>query len=402
VKVDSLQNLQTPLSRGTGALSFAREGSDFASKLTLGQIIKGRVLRSYEGSRYLVDFDGQQRVVDSAVPLTSNEIFYGRVVGLGDRVELHKVHANVTAAPAIAAAAPSLAPLGGKSGALIGEIFARFQAQLDPVQSATLQREVERAPQAEPMALSGLLLSKIGIPLTPDALRAVFSTLRAGRKEALFPLPDEALHLATQSAPPQREEESLTAFGVALASLLRQLPEVAPGRAKAAEGQRDGSANAAAGNGAGDAPPDLARIILNVQPGGSVAHRVGTLPLFVDGRLVELDIALFEQGDQAAHDEQSATRHRGIALAITLPILGRVELRARIAGAHMRLALVTDATESAQQLAQHAGKLAGALEAAGWKVDELAYQVRTEATSSAVARTVVEHLISPGSVSALA
>jgi hypothetical protein len=251
------------------------------------------------------------------------------------------------------------------------------------------------------MALSGLVLAKIGVPLSAEALRALFDTLRAGRREALFTLPDQALHLATQSSPPERSDQGLAAFSVALANLLHELPELSQRPARGA-GERE---TAASGTGAGgsDSPsPDLARIILNVQAGGAVAHRIGTLPIYVDGRLLELDIALFEEGDQAARDDTPATRHRGISLAITLPLLGRVELRARIAGSHIRLALITEASDSAQFLAQHAARLATGLEQLGWQVDELAYQVRTEPAASDVVQTVVEHLISPGSVSALA
>src|SRR3954462_14554697 len=69
---------------------------DFAAKLTLGQIIKGRVLRAYEGGRYLMDFYGQQKVVDSAMPLRVGDVIHGRVVGLGEHVELQRVQLDAS------------------------------------------------------------------------------------------------------------------------------------------------------------------------------------------------------------------------------------------------------------------------------------------------------------------
>src|SRR4051794_27821265 len=103
MKVDSLPLIPSQLARGASSISFT-SGDDFASKLTLGQIIKGRVLLSYEGGRYLVDFNGHQKVVDSAVPLRSDEILYGRVIGLSEKVELQRIYASVQT-PAAGAAA---------------------------------------------------------------------------------------------------------------------------------------------------------------------------------------------------------------------------------------------------------------------------------------------------------
>ncbi len=137
MKVDPLQPVLTQLAKGASAISFAG-GGDFASKLTLGQIIKGRVLRSYEGGRYLVDFAGQQKVVDSAVPLSSNEVIVGRVIGLGEQVELQRINANVAPpGPAVTAQAPSALPVSGKSAELIAGLFGRFQAELTLFQTPT-------------------------------------------------------------------------------------------------------------------------------------------------------------------------------------------------------------------------------------------------------------------------
>ncbi|HEX6265414.1 MAG TPA: hypothetical protein VFZ81_00795, partial [Burkholderiales bacterium] len=57
-------------------------------ELSLGQILKARVLKHHEGNRYLVSLQGRERVVDSSIPLTVGEVVRGRVVAVGDRVEL--------------------------------------------------------------------------------------------------------------------------------------------------------------------------------------------------------------------------------------------------------------------------------------------------------------------------
>src|SRR6185503_18645693 len=61
---------------------------ELPSALSLGQIVKARVLKHYEGGRYLVSLEGRERVVDSSVPLSTGELVRGRVVAVGDRIEL--------------------------------------------------------------------------------------------------------------------------------------------------------------------------------------------------------------------------------------------------------------------------------------------------------------------------
>ncbi len=422
MKVDPTPGLQL-LARGASSISFPGDG-DFASKLTLGQIIKGRVLRSYEGSRHLVDFAGQQKVVDSAVPLRPDEVIYGRVIGLGEKVELQRVNANVTA-PATATAAAAAPALTGKSGELIAGLLERFQAQLSPAELSMLQRLVERAPQAEQMAMSGLVLSKLGVPISPAALRAVFEALRTDPAKAMFALPGQAIELATRPATADAVAPPTAAFATLLSELLRDVPESqrdgggaattmaggnAAGGAMAWEGalaaRNSGSSNGgtARDNGRRDSSDiaDVARLILNVQSGGAIAHRVGTLPLLVDGKLVELNIALFEQNDARQGDEAQAHRHRQVVFAVTTEALGRVEVRAAIAGTHIRLAVSTEVRDSAQFLARHAGRLTTDLETLGWQIDELVYETTPVAAPGVVARTLIEHLVAPGSVSALA
>ena len=62
----------------------------FRATLKLGEIIRGRVMRSIGEGRYAVNFQGHERVVDSTIPLRTDDILHGRVVAVGDRVELQQ------------------------------------------------------------------------------------------------------------------------------------------------------------------------------------------------------------------------------------------------------------------------------------------------------------------------
>ena len=64
--------IQQAVSRFDKALSI-KSDSAFSKSLNLGQVLKGKVLRHYEGSHYVVSFNGQEKVVDSAIPLKTGE-----------------------------------------------------------------------------------------------------------------------------------------------------------------------------------------------------------------------------------------------------------------------------------------------------------------------------------------
>ena len=101
----SLLSAALPGSRGGDA-------DAFRAALKLGEIIRGRVMRSLGEGRYSVSFHGQERIVDSAIPLRTDDILHGRVIALGDRVELQRVRTE----PAQAAEAPGPAENGVPPG----------------------------------------------------------------------------------------------------------------------------------------------------------------------------------------------------------------------------------------------------------------------------------------------
>ena len=142
------------------------------------------------------------------------------------------------------------------------------------------------------------------------------------------------------------------------------------------------------------------RGILNAQTGGAVTHRIATLPLLLDGELVELDVALFAQDDSAQREPKAdGIRHRELVFALTTEALGRLEVRALLANGHMRLRIAADSSASSERLAEHAPTLEASLQRIGWEVDEQRYESRS--ATGGVLASVVEHLISPGSVSRL-
>jgi hypothetical protein len=303
-------------------------------------VIQGLVLRHYEGSRYLVRFLGHERVVDSAAPLRPNEVVYGRVVALDERVELERVEPPVGPAPGAADAGDEawLALGAGRAAQVIEELFQRYRGTLLAREAERLRRLVGRAARPERMALAGLVLAKTGLPLEAPLAQSLYALLDS-RSGALAPLAEPA------SWPP-------------------------------------------------------GQWVLNAQSGGSVAHRAGTLRLEAGEAVIEVEAAFFEEDRAAA--PAAGLRHQKLVLSLETERLGRVELRAVMANTHVRVALATVAAEATNALLRHGESLARALALEGWQVDEISYETRNAAEhGNAVAAAAAEHVVTPGSVEKL-
>ena len=366
MRLERIASSSSSGARPAASISIAG-GDDFARSLALGQIVRGRVLRGAPGGHWLVDFDGRVKVVESAAPLRADEVVVGRVVALGEQVELQRVHTSVSAASS---------PTGASGAAVPGEATASEARAGVARASEARAGAAARAARGGHVASAGRVLEKLGVERSRDALRAVDEALREGAAGAMFPLHERAIRLATRAAGAGAAAES-AASESALPALLARLIDVRP---------------------------DLGRRLLNLQGGGALAHRVGTLSLLVDESLQALDLALFDQPDRAidarADDASAPPRHREAVFAVTTRRLGRVEGRATIAGDHVRVRVSTPDGAGANELARHAARLAADLEARAWRVDELDY--RAAAGTGAVPRAVLGHLVAPGSVSVLA
>jgi hypothetical protein len=387
VKTDALAQLATQVARAAPSLTFPGDG-DLASRLTLGQIIKGRVLRSYEGQRHLVDFGGHEKVVDSAVPLKPGETFRGRVIGLGEQVQLHKL-------PADAAAVLPETPLpqmpGDSESESLSALFARYRVDLPPnVVEAAVAATGRLRP--EPLAhLAALVLAKLSLPLQAALIRALHAHLVGAM--AADPARD-ALHLDTAAPVATRLESAVPALAALLGSQLSGVDNRRAGAQGGGEGDPPGG-----GNERRRSLLDPGRHILNIQAGGRIAHRLGLLPLVVDGRLLELEVALFDEASDGADDLAAAPRHRQIVIALETAHLGRVEIRASLAGNSMKLTLATPSAESTQALALHAAHLTKALETLGFQVDGQRYDTQAPVSPGGPLRSTIDHIVNPGSVS---
>lgn len=76
---------------GETQLIYGLDKDSWIKTITAGQILKGRVLRVYSEKKYGVDFSGQERVVDSVVPLSKGDTLIGKVIGIYEHTVSMKI-----------------------------------------------------------------------------------------------------------------------------------------------------------------------------------------------------------------------------------------------------------------------------------------------------------------------
>lgn len=404
--------VQGTLTKGAGW--YVEGDASFTRTLTIGQILKAKILRHYEGGRYLAEINGQQKVVDSTIPLRVGEMVHGRVTALDDRIHLQRVASDTDRQQSEKAAKqPRFA--GGVQW--LDELFARYQVSLNPVERAALMRQASRASQPQLMALAGLVLSKLGTTITPEFLNGLYRVLNSSRLQALVENLDSPNRLATTEAATTHmgSDDTVQQLAGLMADTrfenLRRNGEI-PLMDKGADttrsknDPRDGPVlDDRSGEGGKQKWNDpylewsLGQRLLNTQSEGSVSHRLSHFPLWFGDRLVEISVALFSQQEQSCGDD--GIRHRRLVLSLETANLGHLEITVNLADRHLRLHMVTGEEAATERLARHFGELRTQLERYGWEIDEIDYITEAAVEDGAAVRAVVEHHITQDSLSRL-
>ncbi len=357
--------------------------------LELGQVIEARVMRVFQGGRYLMDINGQERVVDSTIPLQQGEVLRGRVVALDEQVVLEKMlaapHAAAQAESANAPPAPPWLLKLGDAQAL--QLFQQFAGVLTAAEWQALEISA-RTLGGGAATLAALTLKRSALPLEP----ALLQVLAQEQTGATLLAPGRRLLEAVPPAVAASHPERLQADAALLERLVED--ELAAGQALLHQ-----EADAQQGQGSPERQPDaalwaaLAIAMLNAQQPGALAHRIMSLPLAIDGRLVELQLALFDDAEQAALLPE--LRQRTVRIALELDSLGRVELLARVVNRHLSLEIRSATEEGASALGRQDSQLAALLAQMQWTLDGASYVVASAAVgaSPGLVRTVMQRMV---------
>lgn len=406
--LEAIQQGQIP---GRINLSFAADGD---STLTVGNIVKGKVMRHYEGNRYSVDFSGRERVVDSAIPLKTGELIRGRVLAVDDKVYVQRIQIPETTDLIRGSVNRNQLNIDLPGARVLLQLFEQYQMPINNTQLREVGPLVARAANPDLMALSALILSKMGSRLEPEFLRAIYRHLQANeagttaRNNSVAPSLRVSTEIPTETAARTAEPPLVPA----LAELLRQqharydalsqikqeqethawfseaATEMPQTDSQSARGQHDTNGR------------NLSNRLLNVQNDNSVAHRMIQLPIWVGDSLVEIEIAFFAQKEQNRTVGNTAGFFRKIVFSLETDVLGHVEVVVHLANRNARVEFVTSRSESSAMLARYSSDIEAALLDLGWDSDELSYRTATE-VDGGVLGSVVEHYITQNSFSRL-
>lgn len=389
------------------ALSFQAQ-DELSATLTRGDILKGKVLRQYDSNRYGVDFGGKERVVDSAVPLKLGEMIQGRVLAVDEKVHLQR----------IVGGALQESPDGGvrnlaglsQDGLSIGDITARFLKGITADQRAALSRLSASAGIEQTVVRSALVISKLGLPLEPEFVRAVLAVFRQDQSKAIPVNPEQTLATVGDGVSVRAPSGELVA---ALASAIQNIGDVSERENfqsinEAIDGRSDISGSEG-GSPDGDSGKQhdehsawrLGHWLLNAQDESSVGHKYLVFPVWLGERLVEVEIALFAQRDQAKGNQQGdPVKTSRIALSLTMDQLGKVDILLHAAERRLRFSASAESEAAADELAQYLPRLRESLNDYGWAIDEASYSTRRNAGSEAL-ELISHHFVAQDSLSQL-
>ncbi len=392
MSVRPLTNLYSQLVAGRDASMLLRTDEVFNLTLRLGQVLKGKVLRHYEGTRYSVAFNGQERVVDSTVPMRVGDTVSGRVVAIDDKVHLQRIADSVSGGDAKRSvrAVPSDE---------LSALFARYQVDLTQQQHRKLITLIRAYGGSRQIAPSALVLHKLGLPQHPELIQAVHEVFTSTRTPGNF-------NVASGPQVPCADVPAGPAAIVAeLSGLLQRMSDDIADAVTTDTTDLSPDLNGGQDRDASDREQwQLGQWLLNIQGEGSLAHRFLRFPIWLDDRMVEVSMAVFSQLDSQQDGPSDAAeaaplRHRKAVFSLQTDNLGFVEVEALVADRHLRLTVNVEHQRAAEQLAGKLSELTAALTAHDWKVDEIRYGIRDEA--SGVVDSLFEHHVSPDSLSCL-
>lgn len=384
MSVERIANIFMQPHPGHGQRFILQSPGDMVSHLTMGQIIKGRVLRHLESGRYTVQISGEEKVVDSSVPLKTGELLYGRVVGLGEHVELERVHVP-QAMPSSLLDAPALIAsdvFPRVTAEQVVQIFTEYGASLSEKDASVLNQVLRASPSIEPTIYAGLLLAKLGLPFTPERLEALTRTFTADPRQPLF---NErmAIYLSIQpddSAQPVTNAKNNSDND---GDFARLLADIADSSARDTTTASEGDDTEHEGSRDTNKEPGLGYELLNLQVEGAMGHRVATVPLVIDGELIEVNIGLIDQRE--ARQDQTATSHRRLVFTLNTEELGTVAVDGTLTGEHIQLRFHVEHADALDALQEHTAMLKQALQQGGFAVDAIRHEVATRREMPSVA-----------------
>lgn len=381
---------------------FLTANDNFTNQLTVGQILKGKMLRSYEGGRYLVDFDGHEKVVDSSVPLKTGELIYGRVVGLGDKVELKRLVISRDDKSSYETQI-STDFLLSKWDMKLRDIMRDFQVKFSLQERRVVISMIKNSAHPEKILLSAIALTKHQLPISEDLLKYIAGLEKNNLISLLIPQ-----QIAPKMGLTNEFASDLSMPTDVLAQFINEIKRIFDEQQafSMTDFESDSGLEVDDVSDAGLAQDFESQNqfamkwhLLNAQIDGAVQHRVATLPVWLGEQLVEVNIAIFEQG---RHQIQAADiKFKKIVFSLELEFLGAVDIEMILNKKNIRLHISSGSYQSSQILLSHEYHLKKDLLDYNWMLDEIDYSTKSVDGEGNVIGAIVEHYASQDRLSCL-
>jgi hypothetical protein len=336
--------------------------------LISGQLVSVDIRRQLGNGRYEALLRDVSYTVESTVPLTVGQRIEARVVTAGEQLLLRHAAESVLESD-------NRRQWSGLEHDVLGRSHLHRVA-LTPEQVRFIAEGRQSADDPDRWTDAALFLVRVGAEATALQTQAVYDAEQAGSGSDA-----QAMVGAVQINMPQ--SDSAADLTTTLAGAL-----VA----------QDSGAGAGGGNETFGDDKGLERRrqqvveLLNRADGGHVSYRYGQLPLLVHGRLVEVDLALFQdrQGALVRHPLQR------MVMSIQTQSMGLVKVSVEVAGDRLSIAFGCESSSAAAALATDEVAVRQAVGELGWGVESLRYD--TGDSSRRAAAEVVDHVLRQGSV----
>jgi len=139
--------------------------------------------------------------------------------------------------------------------------------------------------------------------------------------------------------------------------------------------------------------------LVNSQVDGSTQHRVATLPMWVNERLIEVDVVMYEQHENSR--AFSSIDNKKIVFSLELEKLGNVTVEILLNNRHVKMSISTDSSLSTEALLGHGIELTESIKEHNLLLDEMSYQTREKDEIGNIISSVLEHYVAQDSLSRL-
>ena len=395
---------------GDTQLIYGLDKDQWLKTITAGQILKGRILRVYTDNKYGVDFGGQERVVDSAVPLSKGDLLTGRVIGVNDHTVSMKIVSNLPLDTSKNDQTVVAKQVEYKSPVVIEAD--KFNINLNQLQETAIANASSRSENTIVAIRVGLYLAKLGLPITVELVRFIASRILDGHDPKSLELNKKLPELTSNIS----ITEALQSNSVQTLENLKDffLKDFKAGNQYAdlnglggfesfASLQLENQASKRNTNSNENEMADEKRLkelfsrIFNASNGSNAQHRFQTLPIIIDGKLIEFDVAFFDQTTQDSTSLVLKSRRLNFSLKTEF---GFLNLEARVVNNRLNIGFSSENNYLLSQIEQHESSLDESLTDSGWLVENIKYEKVEEGNSPAY--DIVKHVLQQNSLDVVA